>query len=113
MAVARRMTLGQTQELFARLECQLRMRVLLAGYDVRLGHIFRSRAEAIKFGKENSVHRKKLAVDYNLFLNGVWQKSTADHRPFGEWWEQQHPLCRWGGRWGDGNHYSLEYRGVK
>ena len=107
------MTLGKKQELFARLECQLRMRVLLAGYDIRLGHVYRSREEAIKFGKENSVHRKKIAIDYNLFKHGTFLTTTAAHRPFGEWWEQQHPLCRWGGRFGDGNHYSLEHNGVK
>lgn len=27
--------------------------------------------------------------------------------------EMQHELCRWGGRFKDGNHYSLEHNGVK
>jgi hypothetical protein len=26
----------------------------------------------------------------------------------GEFWEGLHPLCRWGGRFNDGNHYSIE-----
>jgi hypothetical protein len=35
-------------------------------------------------------------------------RQTSDHQRLGEWWEKQHPLARWGGRWGDGNHYSFE-----
>ena len=107
------MTLGAKQRLFARLELQLRLRIYMAGYEVTLGAAFRSRIEAKRLGFANSNHTRKLAVDLNLFLDGVYLRSTQDHRHFGLWWEQQHPLCRWGGRWGDGNHYSLEHRGVK
>jgi hypothetical protein len=38
---------------------------------------------------------------------------TESHRELGEWWEQQGPGCCWGGRFGDGNHYSLTHDGVK
>jgi hypothetical protein len=38
---------------------------------------------------------------------------TDVHRPLGEWWEKQHELCRWGGRFGDGCHYSVAHRGLK
>jgi hypothetical protein len=31
----------------------------------------------------------------------------------GKYWKRQHPLCRWGGDFQDGNHYSLEHEGVK
>lgn len=64
-------------------------------------------------GIRNSVHGDKLAIDLNLFRNGAWLASTDDHRPLGEYWETLHPLCRWGGRWGDGNHYSVEFQGRK
>lgn len=64
----------------------------------------------------NSVHQLGLAVDINLFKDGVYLTSSEDHRPFGEWWKAQHPLARWGGDFRpkpDGNHYSFEYNGVK
>lgn len=64
-------------------------------------------------GVPHSVHQLSLAVDINLFKDGVYLESTEDHRVFGEWWEKQHELARWGGRWGDGNHYSFEFNGVK
>lgn len=70
-------------------------------------------------GIKNSVHTLKLALDLLLFRDIDsdgdldYLTTTEAHRPLGEWWELQHPLCRWGGRFGDGNHYSLEYNGVK
>ena len=60
-----------------------------------------------------SLHRDKLAIDLNLFNGLSYLPSTEDHKPFGEWWEQQHELCRWGGRFNDGNHYSMEHQGRK
>lgn len=68
-------------------------------------------------GKNNgirfSAHGNKLAKDMNLFIKGVYQTSTEAWKPLGEKWESLHPLCRWGGRFGDGNHISIEHDGVK
>ena len=67
-------------------------------------------------GVVNSVHLVGLAVDMNLFKDGVFLTSSEDHRVLGEWWKAQHPLARWGGDFRpkpDGNHYSFEYNGVK
>ena len=58
-------------------------------------------------------HYNKLAQDLDLFRDGQYLSATADHEPFGIFWEGLHPLCRWGGRFKDGNHYSLEHGGVK
>lgn len=55
---------------------------------------------------KNSFHYKRLAVDFNLFINGVYQTTTESHKELGEYWESI------GGTWGgnfkrkDGNHYS-------
>lgn len=64
-------------------------------------------------GSRNSLHQDRLALDLNLFKNGAYLTGTEAHRELGEWWERQHPLCRWGGRFedADGNHYSLEHEG--
>lgn len=68
-------------------------------------------------GKANGIrataHGNRLAMDMNLFINGVYQTTTEAWRPLGEYWESLHTLCRWGGRFGDGNHISLEHNGVK
>jgi len=63
------------------------------------------------YGKRNSAHKQKLAIDLNLFKNGEYLTKTEDHRPLGEFWESMGGT--WGGRFADGNHYSLEYNGVK
>jgi hypothetical protein len=65
------------------------------------------------YGSAYSVHKLKLANDINLFKDGMYLTKTEDHKVFGEYWESLHPLCRWGGRWNDGNHYSLEHEGKK
>lgn len=70
-------------------------------------------------GIRNSLHGDGLAADFDLYrvaapgIPGSYLDKTEDHRPLGEWWEAQHQLCRWGGRFGDGNHYSLEHEGRK
>lgn len=60
-----------------------------------------------------SIHGLKLAIDINLFKDGVLLSTTESHRVFGEWWEKQDPDARWGGRFRDGNHYSFEHNGIK
>lgn len=62
-----------------------------------------------------STHYLGIGKDWNLFVDGQWI-SDGDHpawKACGEYWEKQHGLCRWGGRWGDANHFSFEYNGVK
>lgn len=58
--------------------------------------------------RRGSFHFKKLAIDLDLFIDGVYQRSTEAHRPLGEFW------ISIGGIWGgdfpngqnfDGNHY--------
>jgi len=113
------MTLGQKQRLFARLVPRLIDKAHELGYEVTLGDAFRDPrvhgALGVKlgYGHASSGHKQKLAIDLNLFENGVYLADTAGHRRLGEWWEKQHADARWGGRFDDGNHYSLEFNGVK
>ena len=59
--------------------------------------------------RQYSLHYDRLAIDLNLFKAGRYLTATEDHRPLGEYWESIGGS--WGGRFKDGNHYSLEYRG--
>lgn len=55
--------------------------------------------------KQGSFHYKRLAIDLNLFNRaGEYLQRTEDHKPLGLFWEKLGGT--WGGRWGDGNHYS-------
>jgi hypothetical protein len=54
-----------------------------------------------------------LAIDLVLDKDGEYLTETEDYREAGELWVTLHPLARWGGEWGDGNHFSFEWKGVK
>jgi len=105
--------LRELQAVFAQYVSLLIQKADLLGYEVTLGEAWRSPEERERVGFPNSNHGRRLAIDLNLFRDGAYLPRTKDHEPLGEWWEKQHPLARWGGRFADGNHYSFEYRGVK
>lgn len=64
-------------------------------------------------GIRASVHCSGLAVDVLAYRDGVYLASSEAYRQLGEWWEKQNWLARWGGHFGDGDHFSLEHEGVK
>ena len=95
------MSLREQQSRFTRLVADLIIFAYEHGYEVTLGD-----AWARDGHKKNSFHYIRLAIDLNLFKDGIYLKETEDHRLLGEYWESLDPLCTLGGRWGDGNHYS-------
>ena len=130
------MTLGERQELFMRLLPRLIDKAHELGFEIRGGDLFRDPRlhgaygkdtvirylEALgnafnmnkardqgyrNYGKKSSEHKNKCAIDLNLFQDGQYRASTDDHRELGTWWEDQHTMCRWGGRYNDGNHYEV------
>lgn len=108
------------QSEFAALVPRLIDKAIALGYSVTLGDAYRDLrvhgALGVKlgYGHRNSGHKNRLAIDLNLFdEDGVFLSDTEAHKELGEWWEKQHPLARWGGRFADGNHYSFEYEGMK
>lgn len=71
-------------------------------------------ASSTSRGINHSVHRLRLALDLNLFKNNKFLEDAADYLPFGNWWKLQNlDVARWGGDWGDADHFSFEYGGVK
>lgn len=98
------------------------------GWALTFGEAWRSeeeakRLEAAGLGSALSLHKDRLAIDLNLFINGKYQNDSAAYLPIGEFWERQHQLARWGGRFTkkiapnvtvpnpDGNHFSLAHHG--
>ncbi|MBC8459647.1 MAG: M15 family metallopeptidase [Deltaproteobacteria bacterium] len=58
--------------------------------------------------RKGSFHYIRLAIDLNLFKDGVYLTKTGDHEKLREFWESLGGT--WGGRFNkkkDGNHYSL------
>jgi hypothetical protein len=112
-------SLRKKQSEFARLVGKLILKAYDLGYEVTLGDAYRDPrvhgAMGVRksYSHPKSAHKIRLAIDLNLFKNGEFLETSEDHRPLGEWWEKQHPMARWGGRFDDGNHYSFEHEGVK
>lgn len=110
------LTLGQKQRKFSLMIATLITYAYDKGYEITLGDAYRDPrlhgAMGVKagYGHPSSAHKQRLALDINLFRNGVFIDSTEGHRFLGEKWESMGGT--WGGRFNDGNHYSLEHKGV-
>lgn len=110
-------TLGQKQRLFLPMVARLIQFAYSNGYEMTIGDGYRdprlhgALGVKIGYGAANSCHKIRLALDLNLFRDGKYLTSTEDYRPLGEFWESIGGT--WGGRFSDGNHFSLEHDGRK
>lgn len=112
------MNLSKKQKLFTHLVAKLIEFAYSQGYELTFGEAWRPPETAAIYAKQgkgikNSLHTKRLAIDLNLFKGDVYLTKSEDYKPLGEFWEGLDPLCRWGGRFKDGNHFSIEHEGVK
>jgi hypothetical protein len=65
--------------------------------------------------KKGGAHYMGTGGDWVLWRNGVYITDGSDPRwlQLGEKWESMHELARWGGRFRDANHISIEHGGMK
>jgi len=99
------MTLREKQSMFATKIAELILWVNLGCDDplsqtrfaVTLGDAYRD--PRCPYGSKSSKHRRRLAVDLNLFIDGVYRTDADSHKRIGEKWESMGGI--WGGRWGD------------
>ena len=115
------MTLREKQSAFVVLAARLILEATSRGYALTFGEAYRSPEEAARLaglgkGLSNSLHTSRLAIDLNLFIDGVYKTETEDYEPLGVWWEGLSTpdlTCAWGGRFtrGDGNHFSVAHGG--
>jgi len=111
------MKLGKKQELFARQVPRLIDKAHELGFEVRLGDTFRDPRTHGEYGVKKgyghyrSCHKLKTAIDLLLFKKGKYLTKTKDYEKLGFWWERQHIDNRWGGRFNDGNHFSMTHWG--
>jgi hypothetical protein len=112
-------TLRQKQSRFTRMVGLLIAWCYANGYELTFGEALRqpevAKANAKSgAGISNSLHLIKLAIDLNLYINGVYQDKTEAYTPLGVYWESIGGS--WGGRFTtrpDGNHFSVAHNGVR
>ena len=92
--------LRKNQSQFVRMVGRLIMFAYSIGYELTFGDAYAKTGH-----KDGSFHYMRMAIDLNLFIDGKYQTTTEAHKPLGEYWESIGGT--WGGRWEDGNHYSL------
>jgi hypothetical protein len=74
------------------------------GMELTMGEAFRSQEQqdihraAGRSRVRYSKHQDRLAIDFNLFINGKYVLDKEMYRPLGEEWEKTGG--RWGGRFG-------------
>ena len=109
-------TLGDKQRRLTKMLISLLQKAHELGYEVTLGDAFRDPrvfgliGETKGYGFSRSAHKSRLAIDLNLFKDGKYLSTTEDHEPLGVYWESLGGT--WGGRFKDGNHYSIENEGI-
>lgn len=115
---AQALPLKEKQKLFTRLFVEMLIFANLEGYEVVLETGHRSPQEARRLVKErrniailNSLHILKLAHDISLHKGKIYLRDTEDYRELGEYFESIGGT--WGGHFGDGNHFSIEHKGVR
>lgn len=80
------------------------------------GYILKLKDDALKLIKSkkrsktlNSKHLKRLAVDFNFFIDGKLISDRETLQVLGNFWEKLHHKNRWGGNWGwDTPHFEMK-----
>ena len=101
------MTLREKQSRFVWMVGELLLYARSRKYEITFGDAYRD--SRCSYGSNRSLHKMRLAIDLNLFKEGRYLQTTEDHRELGEYWESIGGS--WGGRFQDGNHYSLKHEG--
>lgn len=107
-------TLAEKQKRFVKMLVDFLGWLHANGYEVTLGEAWRAPETAAIYAKDgrgvaNSLHCERLAVDLNLFRGGRYLRETEEYQEAGEHWESLGGS--WGGRFRDGNHFSLAHGG--
>lgn len=87
----------------------------LEGYTCTAGELYRTEEQqAIYYKKKlsrtmQSAHRQRLAVDLNIFYQGIYAASAEKYRLAAEFWHSLHPKNQAGYFWGwDSNHFEMK-----
>lgn len=113
-------SLRQKQTRFALAVARLIQEADALGYEMTIGEVERSKAQAranavARIGTSTSLHLVRLAIDLHLFKDGRYITDGEGHTQLGSFWKSLSPDHRWGGDFEsrDFNHYSLSPDGKR
>lgn len=114
-------TLGTQQRRFLPLVARLIDFAYAQGFELTAGELYRTPEQAALnaqsgSGIAHSLHTQRLAIDLQLFKDGVYLTDSAAYKPLGDFWKGLAQECCWGGDFvtrADGNHFSLSFGGIK
>ena len=102
------MRLSKKQQEFSVMIAKLVLWADERGYGLTYGDAYRD--QRVTYGHKNSLHRKRLAVDFNLFLDGEFMVDGVGHNELHTYWDSLGGSKRIDN---DLNHYSLEHGGMR
>lgn len=125
------MTLKEKQIIFIQNLCKLIQWSFENGYQVTIGEAQRTPEQQLLYFEGYSIqkigsglhfvkterktktmdskHLNRLAMDLNLYINGIYQTDSAAYKPLAEYWKSLHPLNDSGYYWAwDGNHFEMK-----
>lgn len=86
------------------------------GWQLTFGEAYRTAEQQAIYVKKglsktyNSQHLIRLAVDFNLFVNGYYVTNGLEHLQLGKFWESLHINNRAGAIWGwDQGHFEMKF----
>lgn len=115
------MSLSKKQQRFTECISTLIAYGITKDYAFTFGDAFRDPRVHGNFGEKksyaaaNSVHKVRLAVDLNLFVDGdyIADGQHYAYKDLGDFWKSLDEHARWGGDFKDANHFSFEHQGSK
>lgn len=111
------LTLGQKQRVFTRMVGHLIAFAYAQGYELTVGDAYRDPrvhgnvGQKKSYSSANSLHKERLAIDFNLFKDGVYLTRSEDYKVLADYWESIGGTS--GIHFNDGNHFSMEHQGRK
>ena len=125
-----KLSLREKQSIFALNIAKLIIKAYEIGYEITFGEALRTNDQQILYFEGLSLlktgsdihfvkvkpasktmfskHLDKLAIDLNIFVDGVWKKDAESYRPLAEYWKSLHEDNVCGYDWGwDLNHFQM------
>ena len=97
------MSLSAQQRIFTKNVAKLIDYAYCNGIELTFGEAYRTReqqliyVQSLKSKTMNSNHLRRLAVDFNFFIDGHLTYRWEDVKKVGDYWESLDPKNRWGG----------------